>query len=147
MKRQIYTIMTLLALVLTSCESYLVNGNLDGFWQVTSIENKQTGELTRCKGDVYYSFQRELVLVSYVSPNVPTGQVKENHIAYFTHKDDSIFMTDFRIYINKEGMNSPLPQLEKFGLYELYNAFSVEKLTGKSLVLDSEKAHIVLRKY
>ena len=79
--------------------------------------------------------------------NVPTGQIKENHIAYFTHKDDSIFMTDFRIYLNKEGMNSPLPKLEKFGLYELYNAFSVEKLTGKSLVLDSEKAHIVLRKY
>ncbi len=139
--------MALLALVLTSCESYLVNGDLDGFWQVTSIEEKQTGDITRCKGDIYYSFQRELVLVSYVSPDVPTGQVKENHIAYFAHKDDSIFMTDFRIYINKEGKSSPLSQLAKFGLYELYNAFSVEKLTGKSLVLDSEKAHIVLRRY
>ena len=147
MKRQIYTIMTLLALVLTSCESYLVNGNLDGFWQVTSIENKQTGELTRCKGDIYYSFQRELVLVSYVSPNVPTGQIKENHIAYFTHKDDSIFMTDFRIYIDKEGTSSPLSKLEKFGLYDIYNTFQVEKLNKKSLILNSNKARIILEKY
>lgn len=147
MKRQIYTIMTLFVLVLTSCESYLVNGDLDGFWQVKSIEDKQTGDITYCNGDTYYSFQRELVLVSYTSPETPTGQSKENYIAYFTHENDSIYMTDFRIYLDRNGKQAPLSELEKFGLYELYNTFAVEELNRSSLVLSSEKTRISLKKY
>ena len=147
MRKQIYTIMTLFALVLTSCESYLVNGDLDGFWQVKSIEDKQTGDITRCKGEIYYSFQRDLVLVSCTLSSNPTGQMKENYIAYFTHENDTITMTDFRIYLDRDGKQALLQNLEKFGLYELYNVFHVEELTGKSLVLDSEKAHIILKKY
>lgn len=149
MKRHIYKILlTLTILTLaSSCESYLIHGNLDGFWQVTSIENKLTGENTRCNGDTYYSFQRELVLVSYVLPDKPTGQVKENYIAYFTHENDSITMTNFRIYIDKSGKEAPLSSLAKFGLYDRFNSFLVEKLDKKSLILDSGKARIVLKKY
>ena len=147
MKRQIYKSLALLIIFLiSSCESYQIHGDLDGFWQVTSIENKQTGEITHCKGDTYYSFQRELVLISYVSPNIPTGQMKENYIAYFTHENDVITMTDFRIYIDREGKQAPLSKLEKFGLYETFNTFDVEKLNNGSLILNSDKARIVLTK-
>lgn len=147
MKRQIYTIMTLFVLVLTSCESYLVNGDLDGFWQVKSIEDKQTGNIAHCNGDIYYSFQRELVLVSCTQSSNPTGQMKENYIAYFTHENDTITMTDFRIYLDKDGKQAPQQNLEKFGLYELYNVFYVEKLNNKVLVLNSSKSRITLLKY
>lgn len=147
MRKYLYTLLTLFTFVLTSCESYLVNGDLDGFWQVKSIEDKQTGEITRCKGDIYYSFQRELVLVSYTQSGNPTGQMKENYIAYFTYENDTITMTDFRIYLDKDGKQAPLQNLEKFGLYDMYNAFSVEKLDNRSMILNSEKACIILRKY
>lgn len=130
-----------------SCESYRIHGDLDGFWQVQSIENKQAGEITKCNGDIYYSFQRELVLVSYVSPNIPQGQIKENHIAYFSHENGEIAMTDFRIYIDKDATPTPLSKLEKFGLYETYNTFQVEKLSNKNLILNSDKARIVLHKH
>lgn len=137
----------LLIATLASCESYLIHGDLDGFWQVTSIENKQTGEIQYCNGDTYYSFQRDLVLISYVSPNIPTGQMKENYIAYFSHDNDSITMTDFqRIYIDKD-KPIQLSKLEKFGLYETYNTFHVEKLNKNELVLNSNKARIFLQKY
>lgn len=148
MKQNIYKLLILFTIVLTSsCESYLIHGDLDGFWQVKSIENKQTGDVTYCNGDTYYSFQRDLILVSYVLPSTPVGQVKENYIAYFTHVNDSISMTDFRIYLNREGKQAPLSKLEKFGLYETFNNFCVEKLDNKSLILNSNKSHIVLRKY
>ena len=147
MKKAIYKILILLTIAFASCESYLIHGDLDGFWQVTSIENKQNGEITKCEGNTYYSFQRDLVLISFVSPDTPKGQMKENHIAYFTHENDSIVMTDFRIYLNKKGKQTPLSQLEKFGLYEEFNRFLVEKLDSKSLILDSERTRIVLRKY
>jgi hypothetical protein len=148
MKKNIYRIMLLLALMtISSCESYLIHDDLDGFWQVSSIENKETGDIIYCKGDTYYSFQRDLVLVSYVSPEIPIGQTKENYIAYFSQENDSIYMTDFRIYIDKSGKQAPLSKLEKFGLYDTYNSFCVEELTSKSLILNSSKAHIILRKH
>ncbi len=148
MKRQIYKSLALLIIVLiSSCESYQIHGDLDGFWQVSTIENKETGDIIHCNGDKYYSFQRELVLVSYASPEIPTGQSKENYIAYFTHENDSIYMTDFRIYFDRNGKQAPLSELEKFGLYELYNAFAVEELNSSSLVLSSEKTRISLKKY
>lgn len=148
MKKQIYKLLALLIIILiSSCESYQIHGNLDGFWQVTSIENKQTGEITHCKGDTYYSFQRELVLISYVSPNIPTGQMKENYVAYFSHENDSIFMTDFRrIYVDKDEPVT-LSKLEKFGLYDTFNNFQVEKLDKNNLVLNSNRAIITLQKY
>lgn len=148
MKRQIYKSLALVIIILiSSCESYQIHGDLDGFWQVSTIENKETGDITYCNGDTYYSFQRELVLVSYTSPETPTGQSKENYIAYFTHENDSIYMTDFRIYLDRNGKQAPLSELEKFGLYELYNTFAVEELNRSSLVLSSEKTRISLKKY
>lgn len=148
MKQYIYKLLILLTIVLiSSCESYLIHGDLDGFWQVQSVENKQTGDITNCNGDSYYSFQRDLVLVSYVSPTIPQGQMKENYIAYFTHANDSIAMTDFRIYIDREGKQAPLSKLEKFGLYDKYNSFGVEELNSESLILNSLKARIVLKKH
>lgn len=148
MKRQIYKSLALLIIVLiSSCENYQIHGDLDGFWQVSTIEKKETGDIIHCNGDTYYSFQRELVLVSYASPEIPTGQSKENYIAYFTHENDSIYMTDFRIYLDRNGKQAQLSELEKFGLYELYNSFAVEELNRSSLVLSSEKTRIFLKKY
>lgn len=148
MKKYTYILITLLTVVLvSSCESYQIHGDLDGFWQVKSIENKQTGEVTHCKGDIYYSFQRELVLISYVSPNIPTGQMKENYVAYFSHENDSISMSDFRIYLDREGKQAPLSKLTKFGLYDTFNTFRVEKLDKTSLILNSENTLIRMHRY
>ena len=51
MRTYIYRFLTLSVIaLLLSCESYLINGDLDGFWQARSIENKHTGEITNCNG-------------------------------------------------------------------------------------------------
>lgn len=148
MKRQIYKSLALLIIILiSSCESYQIHGDLDGFWQVSTIENKETGAITYCNGDTYYSFQRDLVLISYVSPNIPTGQMKENYVAYFSHENDSIYMTDFRrSYVDKDEPVT-LSKLEKFGLYDTFNNFQVEKLNKRILILNSNKTRITLQKY
>ena len=56
-------------------------------------------------------------------------------------------MTDFRIYLDKEGKQAPLSELEKFGLHNTFNTFGIEKLSRSSLILNSDKARIVLQKY
>ena len=148
MKKYIYQIFTLLIVAIaSSCESYQIHGDLDGFWQVASIEDKETGNVTQCKGDTYYSFQRDLVLVSHVLPDRPTGLIKENYIAYFSYNNDSIAMTDFRIYIDKDAPSAPLSKLKKFGLYAIFNTFYVEKLNKSFMILNSEKVRILMKKY
>ena len=148
MKKYTYIFIVLFTVVLaSSCESYQIHGDLDGFWQVQSIENKESGEITYCNGDIYYSFQRDLVLASYVSPTIPQGLIKNNYIAHFTQENDSIYMTDFRIYLDREGKQAPLSELEKFGLHNTFNTFGIEKLSRSSLILNSDKARIVLQKY
>lgn len=148
MKRYIYRLLILLTIIATSsCESYLVNDELDGFWQVLNIEDKQNDNITNCNGDTYYSFQRELVLVSYVLPNRPIGQMKENYIAYFTRENDSIYMTDFRIYLDREGKQAELQGLKKFGLHDTFNTFHIEKLNSEELILNSDKTRIILKKH
>ena len=148
MKQYIYKLLILLTIVLiSSCESYLIHGDLDGFWQVESIEDKNTGDITYCDGDTYYSFQRELVLVSYVSPNIPTGQMTENYVAYFSHENDSIYMTVFRIYLDREGKQAELQALKKFGLHDTFNTFHIEKLNSEELILNSDKTRIILKKH
>ena len=149
MKKHIYRIILLLFAVMTisSCESYLIHDELDGFWQATSIEDKESGEMRHCNGDIYYSFQRDLVLITYVSPTIPVGKMKESYIAYFAYDNDSIAMTDFRIYYDNNGAQAPLAELEKFGLYETFNTFFVEKLSNSSLILNSKGSRIVLKKY
>lgn len=148
MEKYIYRVMLLLAMMtISSCESYLIHGDLNGFWQATSIENKESGEVRYCNGDIYYSFQRDLVLITFVSPTVPTGKMKESHVAYFAYENDSIAMTDFRIYYDPNGAQTPLEELEKFGLHETFNTFLVEELNNHSLILNSEKSRIALKKY
>jgi hypothetical protein len=148
MKRQIYKSLALLIIVLiSSCESYQIHGDLDGFWQVSTIEKKETGDIIHCNGDTYYSFQRELVLVSYILPHRPVGQMKENHIAHFAYENDSIYMTDFRIYLDREGKQSPLSSLAKFGIYETFEKFHVEELNSRSMTLSSKNARIRMHKH
>lgn len=148
MKHHIFKLLAIACTILvTSCESYQIHGDLDGFWQVQTIENKLTNTTTDCKGDIYYSFQRDLVLLTYKSPSRPTGQIKEHYVAYFSHDNDSIAMTDFRIYLDKDATQAPLSSLEKFGLHDLYTTFHVEELNKKTLILNSEKARLSMRKY
>lgn len=148
MKTYIYKVWAIITIaLLSSCESYLANGELDGFWQVQSIEELQSGEVNECKGDIYYSFQRDLVLLTYKLSYRPAGQIKEHYIAYFSHQADSIAMTDFRIYLDKEATQAPLSNLKKFGLYDSFTTFYVEQLNREVLILSSDKARLTMRRY
>ena len=134
---------------LTSCmDCYYIENDLHGIWQVVSIEKCATGEKTEAKGLLYYSFQRSMVMLSQKASNIP-----RRYIAHFDLVDsDSIAMGDFRIrttgegnYVNDE-TKVPIDSLLKFGFYQEYTTFHLERSTQK-MVFTSDSARIVLRKY
>ena len=140
------------ALNIISCkDNYFVENDLHGVWQVTSVERLSTGEVTKSAGDLYYMFQRSMVMLGYKHLGVP-----ERMTRYITHFDlvgvDSIGMGDFRYYSTGEGdfvnqeFKVPLEDLSKFGLFQDYTMFGMELLKQK-LFLVSDSARIELRKY
>jgi hypothetical protein len=139
-------------LCFASCEDcYYVENDLHGLWQVTSVERFSTGEITEAQGELYYSFQRTMVMLSDVDLDVPNKL--KRYIAHFDLlASDSIGMGDFRKRTTGEGnfVNQeeeiPLDSLHKFGFYQDYTTFHMERSKQK-LVLTSDSACIVLRKY
>ncbi len=140
---------TLLIVSLTACESYLINGNLDGMWQLQSIERNNPDTIVRNQGDLFYSFQRHTVVIGdYNNPDELIGHLKsEQYVSLFEYAGDSISMGDFRYYYGREDIVVPLDSLKRFGLYNKRTTFHIEELTTKHLVLRSDSALITMRKY
>ena len=149
-KMRILGILITMLLSFTSCEDcYYVENGLHGMWQVLSVERLATGEKNMGQGKLYYMFQRTMVSLGY---NDSLPESMPSYIAHFDVVEDSIGMGIFRHYSTGEGNNIDrevkvsLSSLRKFGIYEDFTMFHVER-SKRKLILTSDSAHIVLRKY
>ena len=139
-------------LCIISCGNhYYIENDLHGMWQVTSIENILTGEVSDGKGELYYMFQRSMVLLYYKQQYANGGN--ERYISHIDIvEDDSIGMGYFRVYTTGEGdfvnqeVKASLDSLRKFGLFNDYTTFRMNQSKQK-LLLTSDSARIVLRRY
>lgn len=150
MKRRFYHILTFIIISsFTACDNYLINGQLDGIWQLQTIERNNPDTIISNEGDLFYSFQRHTVLVGdYINPGEHVGQLKtEQYDCLFERIGDSIMMQEFQLYYMRENQPYDTTKLKKFGLYEKKNAFRIEELTIKRLRLRSDSALLTMRKY
>ena len=150
MKRRFYHILTFIIISsFTACDNYLINGQLDGIWQLQTIERNNPDTIISNEGDLFYSFQRHTVLVGdYINPGEHVGQLKtEQYDCLFERIGDSIMMQEFQLYYMRENQPYDTTKLKKFGLYEKKNAFRIEELTIKCLRLRSDSALLTMRKY
>ena len=146
-KIQNLLITSIILLCHTSCQKYsYIENELHGLWQVTSVEDKTTGETTKTQGELYYSFQRNMVIVGYNSPNKPTGLMMTQYISDYLLEGDSIQMNNFRIYQEYE-TKPPLQSLKKFGIYDECTTFHIKKSKKGVITFESNKALIGLRRY
>ena len=150
MQRKIQVILFIVILLLgnISCQksSYIEN-EMHGIWQVNSIKELTTNNTTQAKGDLYFSFQRNMVILGCRTESKPLGlAIAEQYVSEFDLTSDSIRMGDFRIYMEYEN-KAPLQHLHKFGIYDEYTTFHMERPTKNSLILSSRKARITMRKY
>lgn len=145
--KKISTLLIIITLLHTSCQEYsYIENDLHGLWQVTTVEDKATAEVTEVHGDLYYSFQRNMVVVSYNSPTKPTGQMMTQYTSDFLLEGDSIHINDFRLY-QEYDKRAPLQALKKFGIHGERTSFHIERPDRKSMSLDSEQARVTLLKY
>ncbi|MBE6292991.1 MAG: hypothetical protein E7091_11395 [Bacteroidales bacterium] len=139
----------LIMVLATACESYLINGHLDGMWQLQTVERNNPDTTIRNQGDLFYSFQRHTVLIGdYNNPDELVGHLKsEQYVSLFDYTGDSITMGEFHLYYGREDQPYDTTRLKRFGLYNKQTTFHIEELTASRLVLRSDSALITLRKY
>ena len=153
MKRLLYFLGVLVfTLNAISCKyCYFIENDLHGVWQVTSVERLSTGEVAEPAGDLYYMFQRSMVMLGRRSLTVPESMVR--YIAHFDFlSSDSLGMGDFRLFSTGEGSQInkeekvPVSSLRKYGIFEDYTLFHMQ-LSRNKMILISDSARVVMRKY
>lgn len=147
MKKTSVLLFVIITLVQTSCQKYsYIENELHGLWQITAVEDKTTAETTEAQGDLYYSFQRNMVIVSYKYPTKPTGLMMTQYNSDFFLEGDSIHINDFRLY-QEYDKKAPLQELKKFGIHGERTAFHINRTNRKSMILESDLSRVSLRKY
>ncbi len=125
MKKILYII--LCTTLLTSCQKADDNGDLGGWWKLLEIEELENGTvIDKRNEDCFWAIQLKLLVTS----NGGKGR--------FQHIGDSLFIQ----------LQEYSPETKNDGFYNPENErFGVNKLTGKSMILQSEKVVLKFRKF
>lgn len=130
-----------------SCDKLPMNGDLDGMWQLMSVE--MDGEVSDVKSRKrYWSFQLHLVQFS-------RGDNTNRYFAHFKHKNDSLHIYDLCFPSenftdsddNVMFTESDVHILNQWGIYNLYNKFKVEKLDSDVMILKNDEMKLRFRKF
>ncbi|MBR4336702.1 MAG: lipocalin-like domain-containing protein [Bacteroidaceae bacterium] len=139
----------LLLLLTASCEKNMRYSALDGFWQVTSVEDKATGTATNPGGRLYISFDCELAKLSYLTDDHNTGFLGFEYIGSFTQQGDSLRFSTFYVYHYtnpQETTPAPADHLRAFGIHAQPVSFAL-RMTRSDMTLDNAETRLTLRKY
>ncbi|MBR5277400.1 MAG: lipocalin-like domain-containing protein [Bacteroidaceae bacterium] len=132
-------IILMLAAILAACDKVYINGDLDGMWKLQQVEQ---GEESHHPTDIYYSFQRHMAQVSKHYDEKPPLRF----IGHMTYRGDTITMSGFRKYLEEDKIATP-DILKGFYLYNDSSVLKIEKLDDEMLIMRSNEARYVLRKW
>lgn len=144
----------LILILCVSCDKVPMNGDLDGMWQLMSIE--EGGVVTNIKSEKrYMSFQLHLVQFGHGNKNDINGVLPRHCYAHFKHKGDSIFIYDLchdsenatSADNNEWYREEDLQKIKPWGMYSLNNRFKVEKLDSDAMILRREDLVLKYRKF
>ena len=134
---------------LISCTDNVRYSALDGFWQVTSVEDKATGTATSPEGRLYISFDCELAKLSYLTADHNTGFLGFEYIGSFVQQGDSLRFSTFYVYHYtnpQETTPAPADHLEAFGIHAQLATFAL-RMTKRDMTLENKETRLRLRKY
>ena len=133
---KILTILAMVAFVsvLTGCRKHYINGDLDGQWQVLTIEYKSDGHEENVKSkQIYYSFNLHTVNLrqSHGAPGRVAGNMKY---------DEKTLTLEFP-YVKDAA------DLEAWGMNSTVTTFAVKHLSKEKLVIESDYSVVTCRKF
>ena len=149
MMKHLYYYIIGICLLLTGCDTHSSdNGDLDGFWQVRTMENLLTGEVADGRDhQITWAFQGDFLMLNfdrnrggkeYVASFIYTGDALKVHNPYFSGRFSEG---------NDDAPVVDATELNILGIYNLEESFKVVKLDGSDMCLQSEAMRIYFRRY
>ncbi|MCI9608498.1 MAG: lipocalin family protein [Muribaculaceae bacterium] len=129
MKNILPLLLIALAGIAVSCNKGGINGDLDGQWRIETIELLADGTVSEPQGRFINMYLHTV--------NLTTGPVIVAGNMTYSGKE-----LTFEFPYNQDNTS-----LNDWGIYNWQTTFSVEHLTGKSLVIASDAARITLSKF
>lgn len=122
-----------------------INGNLDGYWQLMTVETKANGTKTDCHR-MYMGIQLHMVELTDLG-----GNGYKSFFGEFSYDENQ----DIVIIKNLKGKNATsddgqlaaIPDLNPYGINAQETVFKVVKADSKALILESDYARLTLRSF
>lgn len=140
-----FGMMAMMVMMMAGCEiNTSSNGDLDGFWQLRSIDTLSTG---------VHADARERMIYWAVQMNLLEVQDKHNTrnkiLLRFSHDGDSLHLSEPRVNNRDTGdtLVTDISMLQTYGINEIEESYLVEQLDGDQMVLKSKVLRLWFRKY
>ena len=143
MKKNIF-ILLLFPIFLISCEiETSSNGKLDGNWQLQSFDTLSTGGVCdMSKSTIYWGIENNILQVR----NINNGE----KILFRFEKGDGMLKIHSPHVYESQYVTVPLENdslLTPYGILGTEDTFTMEQLSGNSLVLTNQQLRLRFRKY
>ncbi len=141
-----WSLLLVMVCVTWGCDKkWPINGNLDGYWQLMTVETKGDGIRTECNR-MYIGIQLHMVEMKDLG-----GNGYKSFFGEFSYDEDQ----DIAIIKNLKGKSSTadngkpaeVKDLIPYGINAQETVFKVIQADGKKLILESDYARLTLRSF
>lgn len=149
--KQLISLLTLTYIIFgfSSCElDTSDNGDLDGNWQLLSIDTLNTGGTNNMKDkQIFYAVQFHLINIYAL--NIKNEYIIPKSFYHFSQTRDSLILysadiTENATYAHKDSF---LTGLRPLGINSLEEHFKIETLNSKNMVLKSRELRLNFRNF
>lgn len=122
-----------------------INGNLDGYWQLMTVETQSDGVKTNCHR-MYIGIQLHMIELKDLGNN---GY--KNFFGEFNYDEDKNIVViknlKEKVSTSDNGQMADIKDLNPYGINSQETVFDVIKADGKTLILESDYARLTMRSF
>lgn len=122
-----------------------INGNLDGYWQLMTVETKSDGVKTNCHR-MYIGIQLHMIELKDLGNN---GY--KNFFGEFNYDEDKNIVViknlKEKVSTSDNDQMADIKDLNPYGINSQETVFDVIKADGKTLILESDYARLTMRSF
>lgn len=138
--------MLLMVLITWGCDKkWPINGNLDGYWQLMTVETKADGVKTDCNR-LYMGIQLHMIELKDLG-----GNCYKSFFGEFSYDEDQNIVVIKNLKgkssTSDNGQLANIKDLNPYGINAQETIFKVVKADGKTLILESDYARLTMRSF
>lgn len=140
----------ILCLSFTGCTKAPIDEDIEGFWQLESFTTHADNQTHLCQR-MYYGITRQVAEIATRPLPGDTSLKGQAFVCRFAYADNrnKIIMKDFkwRASTGDSGVDVDIQTLQRYGINANSTIFTIQTADGKQLVLVSDYATLLLKRF